>query len=1084
MTHGHVAHHISRIELKQYTHIINKSMKAKIFSLMALVLCLVSCQTEPEGLDVIVGGEVDTVVTVTIPEAETRANSAEGAFVNVVESDDYTIRYIFAVYYGETCNRQVKYSDDTEVAFPVRLVPDRDYQFVVWADVVAQNGKVDGVYANEDGLHYDTSDLKNITLKNTWVAMDETRDAFTGTLLVEDFNGSQGITVNLTRPFAKLRVITTDMVALNNLGIMPTTATVDYKVQHYNAFNAFAGEAIGDSKNRNIKHENFDIKAYDDNVDNESMVLFTDYFFAKEGDVVKFEFNVYDQNNDLIKFNNFNTDIAVNRNYLTTIKGNVLTDGNNIKVEVEDGGKFDGEENWPDENAEQLAYVAMFGGEVTLTEDITLTQPLEIAEGANVVINLGDKTITGALAKDSGAIIENNGILTIVGGTLENTAENGDAVINNTGELVLESVKIKGAPLADGGYSAYAVISSGKMTINDGTEVSADRGCLKASGNGETTINGGTFVNNDIGARNLTSHVVDVENGGNNTLTINGGTFKHLHTATSGGVVICNRTRGTVYVNGGNFSGGNYYGNDNLSDYGYGGTFSVTGGIYSAKPATKYIATGYKAIAADGIYYVLPETIANAAEAENVTTVTESTADVATALATNNGEATLFMWNDVAYIAKYGEVVITSAADEATTVRGVVENSTGLTSATVADGIEVVGNRTFRKCTNLETVALPNTLTEIGPAVFQSCSKLANITIPESVTTIGEGAFAECTSLTSINIPAGITRLEKDVLRNTGLVSIEIPASVNYIGTWAFRDCESLTEIKILSPEFTIENNSFTNMAAPVPTMTIHVVNNEMKAYLESTLTAYDKTYITVVGPKSVSNAEGLNTAVTDEYAFVNVAAGNYTFPSNVAEGVTINCAEGTVFTGTSGLNINGATVIGAEFKNESGVAVSGTINGTFKNCTFTGSNALRSCYVGETCVFENCDFSGNVYGVHFDGGSYPVTFRECTFSGFNAFAAKIPMATFEECTFVGNGKSGYNGANLWGSAVLDDCEFTFNGTTSNEWIDCIGTDKTYEITNCTINGVPYTVDNHDIYPQIFSRNNATVKINGVDCAL
>ena len=281
--------------------------------------------------------------------------------------------------------------------------------------------------------------------------------------------------------------------------------------------------------------------------------------------------------------------------------------------------------------------------------------------------------------------------------------------------------------------------------------------------------------------------------------------------------------------------------------------------VYTAKPAAKYIATGYKAVPIDDKFHVLPEVVADAATAANVTAVTESTADVTTALTTDNGEATMFMWNDVAYIAKYGEVVITSSADDATTARGVVEYAAGLKTATVAEGIEVVGNRTFRKCANLETVVFPSTLTEIGPAVFQSCSKLANVTIPASVTTIGEGAFAECTSLTSINIPDGITRLEKDVLRNTGLTSIEIPASVNYIGTFAFRDCESLTEVTILSPEFTIENNTFTNMAAPVPTMTIYVVNAEMKAYLESVLTKYDKSYITVVAPttEQYTNPEG-----------------------------------------------------------------------------------------------------------------------------------------------------------------------------------------------------------------------------------
>jgi len=385
------------------------------------------------------------------------------------------------------------------------------------------------------------------------------------------------------------------------------------------------------------------------------------------------------------------------------------------------------------------------------------------------------------------------------------------------------------------------------LTIGEDVNVSADRGCLKLSGAGETIINGGNFTNNDIGSRSLTSHVVDVEDGGSHQLTINGGTFKHLHATTSGGVVICNRTTGTVYVNGGNFRGGNYYGNNNLSDYGYGGTFVVTGGTYDANPANNYIATGYKVLSADGLYYVLPEAIADAASTANVTSVTESTADFATAITTDNGEGTLFMWNDVAYIAEYGEVNIVASEEGKTTVRGIVEYSTALKSATVAEGIEVVGNRTFRKCGELTTVALPNTLTEIGPAVFQSCSKLANVTIPATVKTIGEGAFAECVALTSINIPNGITRLENDVLRNTGLTSIEIPASVTYIGTYAFRDCESLTEVTILSPEFTIENNTFTNMAAPVPTMTIKVVNAEMKAYLESVLTNYDKSYITVV---------------------------------------------------------------------------------------------------------------------------------------------------------------------------------------------------------------------------------------------
>ena len=216
----------------------------------------------------------------------------------------------------------------------------------------------------------------------------------------------------------------------------------------------------------------------------------------------------------------------------------------------------------------------------------------------------------------------------------------------------------------------------------------------------------------------------------------------------------------------------------------------------------------------------------------------------------------------------------------------------------------------------------------------------------------------------------------------------------------------------------------------------------------------------------------------------VVVAEGTYgKFPS-VGKNITLICHD-VVFQGNSKLNIGGSTVVGATFSNPSGNAVDQTINGVFKECTFTGSNALRNAYVGETCVFENCVFDGSVYGIHFDGGtSKEVTFRNCTISGFNALAAAIGMATFEGCTFKSNGRSGYNGANLWGSAKLIDCEFTFNGSCGNEWIDFIGADKTYEVTNCTVNGVAYTAGNYTNFDEIFSRNHTTVKIDGVDCAM
>ena len=183
--------------------------------------------------------------------------------------------------------------------------------------------------------------------------------------------------------------------------------------------------------------------------------------------------------------------------------------------------------------------------------------------------------------------------------------------------------------------------------------------------------------------------------------------------------------------------------------------------------------------------------------------------------------------------------------------------------------------------------------------------------------------------------------------------------------------------------------------------------------------------------------------------ATVNLLPGEYKFPNNVAEGVTINCAPGTVFTGTSGLNINGSTVIGATFENEGGVAVSGTIYGTFKNCTFEGEEALRWCYstAGKAVVFEDCVIKTDLRGFHFDGMEGDVLFKNCEINGFNAFGGE-GTATFENCIF-GNDESRYNGLNTYANTVLTNCKFNYNSGKTN-FIDMEGTGYTLTITNCT----------------------------------
>lgn len=199
--------------------------------------------------------------------------------------------------------------------------------------------------------------------------------------------------------------------------------------------------------------------------------------------------------------------------------------------------------------------------------------------------------------------------------------------------------------------------------------------------------------------------------------------------------------------------------------------------------------------------------------------------------------------------------------------------------------------------------------------------------------------------------------------------------------------------------------------------------------------------------------------AAAAEGGEVVVVAGNYKFPANkdFNQNTTLVCSPATVFEGNSGLNINGATVVGATFSNDSGNAVGGTINGTFKDCDFTGYNALRGCYAGETVVFEDCTFSGDVYGIHFDGGKNDVIFRRCVFSGFNAMGNAISKLTMEDCTFK-PGKSAYNGINLWGNTDMTNCTFVFDGT-KTEWIDLCSENITGTFTDCVVTDGTNTTD-------------------------
>ena len=210
-----------------------------------------------------------------------------------------------------------------------------------------------------------------------------------------------------------------------------------------------------------------------------------------------------------------------------------------------------------------------------------------------------------------------------------------------------------------------------------------------------------------------------------------------------------------------------------------------------------------------------------------------------------------------------------------------------------------------------------------------------------------------------------------------------------------------------------------------------------------------------VDGAISVTNSETLAVAAKIEGATVKVKKGDYTFPTSVAAGVTIDCEEGTRFIGKSNFSINGATVKGAGFWNDKDRVNAGygsVINARFENCSFTGAMGIYEAWAGETCEFIDCHFCAPSYACNFSGDSpaNPVTFTRCSFMGWSSFGIGV---TFDGCVFDSEPGGTYNLVRVYGDTNFNGCEFVYGKLSKNEavCVDAIKSDKKVIFTNCKV---------------------------------
>ena len=473
-------------------------MKAKFFALAALVLSLASCQQDVETVTP-VGGEVDFQLSVAAPElAGTRAGDAEGKPQNALDSSfgaidylqgaatgdyrqdwgDVDLRYTLEVYdkadsYANAVpvkDRQVVIVDEYKpVVFDLRLVPGRDYHFVVFADFVAQDEyKKDATdQLSVVGIRHEIgTTLADITLKNEAIN-DEVADSYFATKDIKVTN-SAAQDIVLKRPYGKVRVIATDLAELN-LNVHPKSVVVEYESFNPNKFNAVTGDIDGDYAVKsftttfvdnvrnnmgnhyyNVGYDAETATAVNGTVRNSHITLFTDYILGENAladgtypqTPIHFTMTVNDGKGGEIKTTAFTTDIPVERNKLTTVIGNVLTTATEIEVRIDDnfsnGTTWNPEEDEFDIEIEEVADQDSF---LKALEDaakkeyaaIELTSDVEWETGASH----GSTPLIGADAKTK--------VLTIYGNGRTFTATGkgvGPIRMANGGKLVFQDVVI------------------------------------------------------------------------------------------------------------------------------------------------------------------------------------------------------------------------------------------------------------------------------------------------------------------------------------------------------------------------------------------------------------------------------------------------------------------------------------------------------------------------------------------------------------------------------------------------------------------------------------------------------------------
>ena len=133
-------------------------------------------------------------------------------------------------------------------------------------------------------------------------------------------------------------------------------------------------------------------------------------------------------------------------------------------------------------------------------------------------------------------------------------------------------------------------------------------------------------------------------------------------------------------------------------------------------------------------------------------------------------------------------------------------------SLTINEGVDSIGDRAFKNCTNIVTINIAKTVTKIGAECFYACTALDAFN-NNGVISIGSKSFAECENMKEVSIENLVSLGERTFLNCKKLSVCYIP-NITSIAKAAFQNCQALEEYNIPSSVKSIGESAFEGCSA------------------------------------------------------------------------------------------------------------------------------------------------------------------------------------------------------------------------------------------------------------------------------